>query len=344
MTNRERISNAINFKPIDKLPLRIYAADGGLYEHGQKLVDLISECGHDFGDFNDLTLPVSPKSEDFDSNGRYHLIKTDDWGTTWEYRIFGIWGHPVAWPLNDLKMIDSYKAPSQPDISGNEFELERKKAETHKQNHYFLGEGGSLFEKMHSLRRFEDVLMDVTLNTPEINKICNIIEENVEGHIKKSLALDVDGITFGDDFGTESSLLLSPDVWRTFFKPRYRTLFDSISKAGKKVFFHCCGQVSPLLKDIKETGVDVLWPQLTVYKLPELAKRCRDLELALELHPDRGDLMQKGTPDNIRAYIYDLVETFDPLSGGSWLYIEIDPGFPWENVEALFKTVMELRD
>jgi hypothetical protein len=37
------------------------------------------------------------------------------------------------------------------------------------------------------------------------------------------------------------------------------------------------------------------------------------------------------------------VNEFDCLSGGSWLYLEIDPGFPWANVRALFETAMELR-
>ena len=53
--------------------------------------------------------------------------------------------------------------------------------------------------------------------------------------------------------------------------------------------------------------------------------------------------MQRGTPEDVRDCVYRLVDTFDPLSGGSWLYIEIDPGFPWENVKALLETAMELR-
>ena len=109
------------------------------------------------------------------------------------------------------------------------------------------------------------------------------------------------------------------------------------------MFLHSCGQTSELLEDLKDVGVSVIWPQLPCYDLSELAKRCRDFKLAIELHPDRGDLMQKGTPEDVRRYIYNHVETFDPLSGGSWLYIEIEPGFPWKNVEALFETVMELR-
>jgi hypothetical protein len=45
----------------------------------------------------------------------------------------------------------------------------------------------------------------------------------------------------------------------------------------------------------------------------------------------------------VRAYLLNLVEEFDCLSGGSWLYLEVDPGFPWANIEVMFDTVRELR-
>ena len=343
MLPRERIINSINFKSTDVLPLRIYAADGGLYEHGQKLVDLIKECGHDFGEFTDLALPEPPPPEDFDADGSYHAIKTDEWGTKMEYRIFGIWGHPIGWPLEDMENLDSYKVPKAPTLTEIEFEKAKIQADLHKQKYFLLGEGGGIFEKMHSLRRFEDVLMDVTLDTPEINKLADMIMEDVAKRVRHSLAIGADGVAFGDDFGTEASLLVSPNTWRTFFKPRYKALMEPVVKAGKKVFMHSCGQLSPLLEEFKDVGVDVIWPQLPAYDLPELATRCRELGLALELHPDRGNLMQKGTPEDVKNYVNMLVDTFDPLAGGSYLYIEIDPGFPWENVQALFETAIKLR-
>ena len=344
MLPRERITNAINFKSVDIVPLRIFPAPGGLYEHGQKLVDMIKELGHDFGPLDSLTMPKGPLPDEFDSDGRYHTIKMDDWGTTWEYRIFGIWGHSIVRPLDDISKLDQYKPPLFPQPKGEGFEKEKLQAFNHKKNYYLLGEGGSLFEKLHSLRRFEEVLMDVTLNTKEINHLADVVIENIQAHISKGLALNVDSFAFGDDFGTQSSMIFSLKTWRDFFKPRYKNLFKSIKQAGKKVFFHSCGKIEKLFEDFKEIGVDVIWPQLPVYDLPELAKHCRHLNLAIELHPDRGDLMQKASPDAVQAYIHNLIDTFDVLSGGSWLYIEIDPGFPWKNVETLVKTAMKLRE
>ena len=136
---------------------------------------------------------------------------------------------------------------------------------------------------------------------------------------------------------------MSPEVWRRFFKPRYKVLFEPILRRGRHIFFHSCGCIEWLLEDLKELGVNVIWPQLSLFDTWEFRRHCRELGLVVEIHPDRGELMQNRTPADVRASVRKTVETFEVTSGGSWLYIEIDPGFPWPNVEALFETAMELR-
>ena len=343
MLPRQRVLRAMDFKAPDIIPLQIFPAPGGLYEHGQKLVDLIRSCGHDFGDLSHLTLPNPPQPEDFDPDSRYHAVKVDQWGTTWEYRIFGVWGHPIHWPLNDLCNLENYMAPPVPPTAGAGLDTAKATADAHRQKYFLLGNGGMLLERMRALRRFEYVLMDIADNTAEINQIADIILENDKGHVCRSLALDVDGVGFGDDLGTQNALMISPVTFQRFFKPRYRDLFEPIVRAGKHICFHSCGLISSILDDLREVGVTSIWPQLPLYDLRELAQRCRDLRISVQLHPDRGDLMQRGTPDQVRDHVHRLIETFDTANGGSWLYLEIDPGFPYANVEALFKIAMELR-
>jgi hypothetical protein len=343
MLPRDRVHAALEFRPSDVIPLQIYPAPGGLHEHGQKLVDLIRACGHDFGDLSGLSLPAPPPPQDYDADGSYHAFRTDEWGTTWEYRIFGVWGHPFARPLDDLAALDTYRPPAPPSLAEVELAAGRKAAAAHRERFFLLGHGGSLMEKLHSIRRFEDALMDIALDTPEINRIEDMLEAFAAAWVRRSLAVGVDGVAFGDDFGTTTAPIFSPEVWRRFFKPRYRRLFAPVVQASKPIFFHSCGQIWPFLEDLSELGARAVWPQLPLFDPRELACRCRDLGLALQLHPDRGDLMQKGSPQQVRDYILRLLETFGTGSGGSWLYLEIDPGFPWPNVEALFKVAMELR-
>jgi hypothetical protein len=343
MLPRGRVEAALSFRAPDRIPLQVHPSPAGLYEHGRKLLDLQRACGHDFGDPLLIRLPEPPGPEDFDADGRYHALRTDAWGTRWEYRIFGIWGHPVAWPLEDLAALDSWRAPDPPPMRGPLFGAARAAAALHLGTWHLVGDGGALFETLRWVRRFEDVLMDIEDDTPAINRIADVIHEYNKALVRHALALGCDSVGFGDDLGSQGALMVSPDAFRRFFKPRYRELFEPILAAGRRVLFHSCGQVSAALEDLREVGVTALWPQLPLYDLPELARRCRDLGIAVLLHPDRGELMQRGTPGQVRDYVLRLVDLFDTAHGGSWLYIEIDPGFPWRNVEALFSAAMELR-
>lgn len=341
MLPRERIQNALAFRTPDRIPLQIHPSPAGLYEHGQKLLDLMQSCGNDFSDPLLTRLPDPPGPEDFDEDGRYHAIRMDAWGTTWEYRIFGIWGHPINWPLNDLSALPGWKAPDPPATTGPAFQAARAAADLHGKMWYLVGDAGSLFEALRGVRRFEYILMDIEDDTPEINRIADIINAYNKGLVRYALLLGADAVAFGDDLGTQNALMISPDAFRRFFKPRYKELFAPMLQAGKRIFFHSCGQVAAALEDLRDVGVSALWPQLPLYDLAELAHRCRDLGIAVQLHPDRGDLMQRGTPGRIRDYVLRLLDVFDTAHGGSWLYIEIDPGFPWRNVEALFSVAME---
>jgi hypothetical protein len=342
MLPRERVQAALDFRPPDVVPLQVHPSPGGLYEHGRKLLDLIRDLPQDFGDHSRLELP-RPGPDEYDTDGRYHTVKRDAWGVTWEYRIFGIWGHPVELPIRDLSALAAYRPPDPPATSGPAWEKERAEAARHRERHYLVGNGDMLWERLHFLRGYEDVLTEIMMDTPEINRLADMVTDYMEGCVRHSLALGADAVQFGDDFGTQQAPIFPPEVWRRFFKPRYAKLTEIIKGAGARVFFHSCGQIAPLLQDFADLGVDAVWPQLPLYDQRDLARRCRDLGIAVLLHPDRGDLMQRASAERVGAYLRDLLEAFRTDQGGSWLYIEVDPGFLWENARALFELARGLR-
>jgi hypothetical protein len=333
---------ALDFQPVDIVPLQIHPSPAGLFEHGQKLLDLMRLCGHDFDDLSHLALPVVPAAE-FDADGRYHKIITDAWGTTWEYRLYGVWGYRIHYPLADLSRLPDYRPPVIKLLEDEELEQARAAGAAHRQRYFHLDGAVSLFETMQSLRPFEDVLVDITQDTPEINRLADLLMEYYSVILANALSAGVDAVAVGDDFGTQQALMISPKVWQRFFKPRYQALLKPVQQAGKHIFFHSCGRIDLILDGLREVGATAIWPQLPLFQNRALAKRCRDLGLAVQLHPDRGDLMQRASPQQVRDYLLRLVDEFDCLSGGSWLYLEVDPGFPWANVEAMFETAIELR-
>ena len=72
----------------------------------------------------------------------------------------------------------------------------------------------------------------------------------------------VDMIWAGDDFGSQNGMLISPDLWRHYFKPRMKYMFDELRKVNPDVIlaWHTCGSVLPIIPDLIGIGLDVLNP------------------------------------------------------------------------------------
>ena len=65
----------------------------------------------------------------------------------------------------------------------------------------------------------------------------------------------------GTDFGTQCSLFISPDAYRTMFKPYHQRINDLVhAKSNWKTFIHSCGAVFPLIPDFIAAGFDILNP------------------------------------------------------------------------------------
>lgn len=338
MTHRERTENAFAFRPCDKVPFAVFNSPCGYAELGQPLLDLFRRYENDFTSFEDIKLPNIPDDR-YDEEGNYRYIFRDEWGAVKEQRVYGMHALTVDYPLNNWDSLKNYSAPLPPPVT----EKDIKSAEKHLEKYYLKTGWISIFEIMHSVRSMENVLADLAEDTEEINILADIICDYQAKVIDYYLKCGCDCIEFGDDYGTTESLIMSPGTWRKFFRPRYERLIKPIKKAGKKVAFHSCGQVWNLIEDFKEMGADSIWPQINLYDCKELNRKLKDLKLALTIHPDRGELMQRGTPDDIKKEVWRLNDIFEPMNGGSWFHIEADHGFSLQNTEALFEAITEIK-
>ena len=122
-----------------------------------------------------------------------------------------------------------------------------------------------LLEMALRLRGFEQLFMDFVLDP---GLVCGILDKVLEiktAYWEKALELvgkDVLVAIEADDLGTQNSLLISPDLYRKFVKPRHKKLFSFIKEKAPhiKVFLHSCGAIKPLIPDLIEAGVDILNP------------------------------------------------------------------------------------
>ncbi len=342
MTGRERVRAAMRYQAVDCAPLQYYYTPVGFYEHGEKLNDLFATLPGDFEPFIRHEIPIL-KPQDFDENGSYHSFEHDAWGTVWERRIFGIAGIPSKYPLENIDLLDEYRFPEIEALSPARLAIVRKQASAYQSQYYKLQNVGTLLERLRALRRDEDVLCDIALNEPKIHQLADRIVDYYSKQVELAIATGADGISFGDDYGTEQNLLIGPEMWRSFFKPRLVRLFKPAVDKGLDIMFHSCGKIMGILPDLREIGATAIWPQLPAYNMNELAQRCRELGLAVAIHTDRANAMTYGTPAQVRDLVLREFDTFRMMDGGSWFYVEADNGFPYENIEALVNTIANWR-
>lgn len=148
---------------------------------------------------------------------------------------------------------------------------------------------------------------------------------------------DCDGISFLDDWGSQNSLLISPDLWRSFFKPLYKDYCDLIRLAGKKVFFHSDGNIMAIYEDLIEIGVDAVNSQLFCMDIEEIASRFKG-RITFWGEIDRQHILPFGTTEDVRNAVNRVRNALDDSSGGLIAQCEWGAGIPVDNIRTVFET------
>ena len=341
ITPRERVLKMFRGERADRPAVQYLYVPVGLYEHGEKLNDLFEKYPGDFERFVRQPIPQPPDGT-IDREGRYYEKQTDEWGVTQEYRVFGIMGHAIGFPIKTIGDAAHYSFPPLPDYFINPAQMAEDIAH-HKKEYVSLGGGmPGLMQKLWHLRGFENTMMDMHDDSAEFNALMDRLADYERTMVAALVAADVDVICYGDDYGVQEGLMFSKELFRHSIKPRLARIFEPAVKTGKYIHFHSCGRVIDLFDDFKELGVTSLWPQLPVYDMRELADALRFYDFSLAIHTDRAFTMTHGRPTDVKELVLLENEIFKPKDGKAWFYIEVDTGFPFENIRQLVETVFAL--
>ena len=87
--------------------------------------------------------------------------------------------------------------------------------------------------------------------------------------------LGVDMIWLGDDMGAQSSLMIDPELWREYFKPRMASIIQAAKSINPKlkVAYHTDGCNYDIIPELIEIGLDVLNPIQTECMDPEILQK-----------------------------------------------------------------------
>jgi uroporphyrinogen decarboxylase len=148
-------------------------------------------------------------------------------------------------------------------------------------------------------------------------------------------------VLFGNDFGSQQGLMVSPDMLREFVFEGSRKIIAQAKNYGLKVIYHSCGAIHDVIPDLTAVGADVVHPiQALAAKMePERLKNDFGKTTSFCGGVDAQYLLVQGTPEQVREKVRELKKLFPTGLVISPSHEAILPDIPPANVEALFDEV-----
>ena len=309
MNSKERVKGAFSSKGFDRLPMW-YGADVGLtenlctYTNAKDSEDLLEKLGADF--YTVRAKYTGPELKTYE-DGTYD--------TMWGIRRGGVsYGMALEAPLQHaetVKDIEKYEFPKAEWFDCRFTEHEKEMAKN-----YFVigGEWAPFWHETYDLITQEKMLMDLLLN-PAVPEA--IMDRCLEFHLELNERIFtenpglIDMYWFANDIGTNRGLIMNPDTWRKYIKPREAKLAEQGHKYGMTVCYHSCGDITSVIPDLIEIGIEVLNPiQVSCKGMdPEYLKKEFGKDIVLFGGIDYNQLLSYGTEEEVRENVRFMIDT-----------------------------------
>ena len=127
--------------------------------------------------------------------------------------------------------------------------------------------------------------------------------------------MNADFLMMHDDWGSQNSLFMSPDMWRRIFKEPERRMAARAHELGLKYMHHSCGYITPIVGDLVEIGVDSWHSVQPMNDLKGLKAAYGDkLIFAGAVDPQVTD-KPGATEEEIRAEVRRVIDTLGKGGG-----------------------------
>lgn len=274
-SSREVVRAAVHFRGPERLPVRM-------------------GC---FG--RDDTIWIPRRSEE-QKDGE---VRIDEWGCRWQTTAMHNMGQPKGHPLGDVSeharaRIPDYDEPWR--YEGLEEAFQQAESE---ERYTQVGIFMVLFERMHALAGFENVLMGLLADRENTAALADRILEAqmcLVRNYQQRFGQRLHSFSMSEDWGTQEAAFISADLWRDFFLPRYRKLFDLMHSGGQDVWVHSCGKINEIIEGFIEAGCDVVnLQQPRALGIEEIGERYRG-RITFESLSDIQASLPTGRPERIR--------------------------------------------
>ncbi len=314
MTPRETVIRTIRFEGADRLP------------H-----EFPEPYGSDF-----VLVSMSPSPDARPTEGR------DEWGALWH----NIGVSKVGEVLEpSLKSWADWNRLSVPDIRDPKRWTVLAGARERAGDRFLLAAGISLYERIHFIRGLENTWADIYEAPEDLCRLLDILVDMNLYAIEQYAAAGADGYAWADDWGLQDRLMIAPEKWREIWKPRYARVIESAHAAGLLVLLHSCGEITAILDDLIEVGLDVIQMDQQENMGLERLGRQYGGRITFWCPVDIQGAMTRGTLEEIRAYCRCMVQCLSKREGGfipKWYPDPVGAGHRPEAIEAMCEEFMRI--
>lgn len=218
----------------------------------------------------------------------------------------------------DMAVPDAY-APGRFDEASAALESHRGK--------YTLGSLGITgFNRMMFIIGLERLFMALYDDTGQVLSLAEKVFTFETQLIEQWAALGVDAVAFGDDWGTQKGLMVSPELWRRVFKPLYAKQFSRARSLGLHVYLHTCGDVSAIMEDFVDIGVNIFnLNQINLLGIDRLAARFGG-RVCFDCPVDHQTTLIEGDRAAIEEELRHMIHAFGGHGGRFIAHVEDYPG------------------
>ena len=349
-SSRERILAAMNLEVLDRIPTDYWGTEEvtkTLCRHlgCQSHLEMYDWLGID-GIIGVAPPYIGPRLPDLGP-----AAYADEWGMCYKRQVHpsgGIYWEQYHYPLAEAETVEELDAYAWPQAEWYDYEALASKCAQYPDRAVKVGYS-ALFYYHNKLRGLEQSLMDPVLRPDFTHHLLRRLADTFYTYHARCFEatrglVQITEVT--DDFGSQTGLLISPAIFRTFYKPHLQRAIDLAKAFDLLVFHHDDGAIRPLIPELIDMGIDVLNP---------IQWRCPGMDPA-ELKDSFGDqicfhggidnqeVMPFGSPADVRAEVTDKLETLGRDGRG---YIvapchNLQPNTPVENILTLYYTAQEL--
>ncbi len=380
MTNYERVVASLNHQEPDKIPLDI----GGTMVSGininalkelksylglkeparvKDVVTQMAQTDHELIDRLKIDVknvgpkvPEGSQMKDLGTQGGNHFLE-DEWGMQWKMPLenghyYDLHKSPLA-HVETIKDVEDYSWPNAYDpVRYEDLKKEADKIVFEEKKAYLLGRMSSgMWEHAMWMTGYEKFMIDMYMNPGVVQAIMEKILQIKMDYWERALEAvgeNVMAVSTADDLGTQTSLLVSLDMYREQIWPFHKRLFEFIKKKAKtdvKIFFHNDGAIMETIPLLIEAGIDILNPfQVNCARMDtkEFKKLWGNDLTIWGGSCDTQHVLPYGTIQEVKDETKRRIDDLAP--GGGFIFApihNIQNGVPPENIMAWWETLQE---